>query len=331
MNDPSAIARAVLYEGFALYPYRNNSLKNRRRILFGTLWPEGWGEADAFGEPCQASTQVLLRTRERTPRIGMTVRYLRLDEPPREESFESTSFLIEQVAEDVFRVRATVRNTSPIEARAPREEAEDHAMGAAHVVLRTDAGEWISAIDPPPELTTLASTCVQGGLFPVLLGPKGASHTMLAAPIILYDHPEIAPESAGDLFDATEIEEILSLRLLTLSDAEKEAIRRDPQRRALLDRIESLGPHAYAKLHGVFRDGPLNAGTRVRLHPRSRADAFDVLLGGMEATVQSIEHTVDGRELVCVTIDRDPGRDLGEQGLPGHRFYFQRDEMEVLR
>ena len=78
---------------------------------------------------------------------------------------------------------------------------------------------------------------------------------MLSSPIILYDYPLVADESPGDLFDATEIDEILTLRILTLSDAEKEEMRRSGDReRELLHRVESLTPEQLIKLHGTMRD-----------------------------------------------------------------------------
>ena len=55
---------------------------------------------------------------------------------------------------------------------------------------------------------------------------------MLCSPIILYDYPKIAPESAGDFFDGTEMDEMLTLRVLTLTDAEKQEMRNgDPRAR----------------------------------------------------------------------------------------------------
>jgi len=78
---------------------------------------------------------------------------------------------------------------------------------------------------------------------------------MLASPIILYDYPQIAPESAGALFDGTEIDEILSLRILTLTDEEKRQMREtDPQARSLLERTEALDAEQWMQLHGVMRD-----------------------------------------------------------------------------
>ena len=77
---------------------------------------------------------------------------------------------------------------------------------------------------------------------------------MLSSPIILYDYPQIAPESPGDLFDGAEIDEILSLRILTLTDEEKSAMRRSDERaRRILERTETLPPEHFMKLHGALR------------------------------------------------------------------------------
>ena len=75
-----------------------------------------------------------------------------------------------------------------------------------------------------------------------------------ASPIILYDYPQIAPESAGDLFDGTEIDEILALRILTMTDAEKLEVRNgDDRARRILERTEMLPPEHFQKLHGALR------------------------------------------------------------------------------
>jgi hypothetical protein len=357
-----AVARALLYEGYSLYPYRASALKNRRRLLFGTLMPREWAEAQGAGEPWSAATEVVLAADDAGASVVVSLRFLRLEEQPREividvpifdaadgtrhESFDAEGLSIRvvtcatRVRDGVFRIRVEVENTSALSPAACREDAERHAMGAAHVVLLAPGGEWVSQIDPPAEVADVAATCKQSGLFPVLVGPARARAAMLAAPIILYDHPSVAPESEGDLFDATEIEEILSLRVQTLTDSEKADVRAqgDPRLTALLDRVEALGPGGLARLHGAIRgeapsglDRPRSfaVGERVRLRPRSRADAMDVVLAGLDATIVSIESTLEGEELFCVTIDRDPGRDLGERGFPGHRFFFRLDEMEA--
>ncbi len=74
----------------------------------------------------------------------------------------------------------------------------------------------------------------------------------------------------------------------------------------------------------------LRRGARVRLRPRSRGDVFDVVLDGKAAVVDGLEEDTDGNVLVAVTVEDDPGRDLGERRQPGHRFFFTPDEVEPL-
>lgn len=74
----------------------------------------------------------------------------------------------------------------------------------------------------------------------------------------------------------------------------------------------------------------LRAGDRVRLRPQQRADAVDLLLAGRTAIVVSFESDFEGRQYLAVTVDDDPGRDLGPAGWPGHRFFFRPDELEPL-
>ena len=71
-------------------------------------------------------------------------------------------------------------------------------------------------------------------------------------------------------------------------------------------------------------------GDRVRLRPRGGSDALDLVLRGRSATVDSIEIDLEGRVFLAVILDDDPGRDLGAQGRPGHRFYYRADEVEAL-
>lgn len=74
----------------------------------------------------------------------------------------------------------------------------------------------------------------------------------------------------------------------------------------------------------------VHAGDQVRLRPLKRADVVDLLLAGRTATVTSIERDFDDHIHLAVTIDDDPGRDLGPGGWPGHRFFFRTDEVEPL-
>ena len=103
-------------------------------------------------------------------------------------------------------------------------------------------------------LKTIAQECHNLRTWPVLVGNEGEYDTMLSSPIILYDYPQIAPESPGSLFDGTEIDEILTLRIMTLTDEEKEEMRQGDERaREILERTEALSPEQFMKLHGVIR------------------------------------------------------------------------------
>jgi hypothetical protein len=78
---------------------------------------------------------------------------------------------------------------------------------------------------------------------------------LLSSPIILYDYPQIAPESPGDLFDGGEIDQLLVLNILSLTDEEKEEMHAsDPRTREILERTESLSPEELMNLHGAVRE-----------------------------------------------------------------------------
>jgi hydrogenase maturation protease len=125
---------------------------------------------------------------------------------------------------------------------------------STHAVLGVQNGEFLSLLEPPTEMQSFAVQCQNLGVWPVLVGDQGQRDTLLASPIILYDYPQIAPESAGDLFDGTEIDEILSLRILTLTDDEKREIRQSDERaREILERTEAMPAEQFMKLHGALR------------------------------------------------------------------------------
>jgi hydrogenase maturation protease len=153
----------------------------------------------------------------------------------------------------VFRITVRILNDTPFGAGG-REEAMLRSLVSAHVVLGVQGGEFVSLTDPPDSLREAATGCRQKGAWPVLVGDEGQKDTMLAAPIILYDYPQVAPESPGDLFDCTEIDEILTLRILTLTEDEKQAMRSvDERTRALLERTEALARDQLLGLHGAVR------------------------------------------------------------------------------
>ena len=125
----------------------------------------------------------------------------------------------------------------------------------AHLLLGCTGGEFVSMTDPPPELEATARDCRQHRCWPVLAGPAGEDDVALVSPIILEDHPTLAAQSPGSLFDSTEIDEILTLRILTMTDEEKaEARATDPRAALILDRSEQLSAQDMAQLHGLMYD-----------------------------------------------------------------------------
>jgi hydrogenase maturation protease len=387
------IARALLFEGYLLYPYRASSRKNQQRWAFGTLYPKPFCVAADAGDASSTRTECLVEGE--APRVRVVVKFLRrvsraergaienVSDEAIERSLETGELALDGLAAGaehfewhVPASRAVESNTERVgeplsvrvvasaEALAPavwklsvsidndsdagpdpgdRRGAEQRALGSVHTLLECRAGRFASQLDPPARLRPYADRCKSAGSFPVLVGAATSSDTMLSSPIILEDHPRIAPASPGDLFDATEIDEILSLRILTLSDAEREEVARtDPRARALLERTEALGEDALLALHGVCSlaaaDGvPASGarssrafapGDRVVLRPGRGGEALVIVLSGHAATVIGVEEDVEGRVYYTVTVDADPGRDLGALGKPGHRFFFTEAELE---
>lgn len=156
----------------------------------------------------------------------------------------------------LFKVTARILNTATMEGDKlkSRDEALMQSLVSTHTILGVREGEFVSLLNPPPAFSEAAALCSNIGTWPVLVGEQGESDCMLSSPIILYDYPEIAPESAGDLFDGTEIDEILTLRIMTLTDEEKRAMRGvDERARQILERTETLPPEQFMKLHGAVR------------------------------------------------------------------------------
>src|SRR5579875_430278 len=242
------------------------------------------------------------------------------------------------IRDNVFRLTIRAGNTTGYQPQK-RDGALLHSLASAHAVLHIENGEFVSQTDAPDEFQDAAAGCQNTGVWPVLVGEMGARTTMLGAPIILYDYPQIAPESKGDLFDGTEIDEILILRILTLTDEEKEEMRRsDEHARRILERLETTPPEHFIGLHGTIRNlqnknaagfrSEFKKGDRVRLRPRKRADIFDTLLEGKIAIIEAVEEDFEGNIHFAVVIEEDPGRDLGEMRQAGHRFFFSTQEVE---
>ena len=160
------------------------------------------------------------------------------------------------ISASLFKLSIRFENSTPETATITnlRNAIMLHAFVSAHAILQVHQGAFVSLIDPPEAAQSAAQECKNIHTWPVLLGSEGDTDSILSSPIILYDYPQIAPESPGSLFDGTEIDEILTLRIMTLTDEEKDEMRRGDDRvREILERTESLTPEAFAKLHGTIR------------------------------------------------------------------------------
>ena len=322
------IAKAVLYEGYMLYPYRPSSVKNQQRWNFGVLCPKSYSEAQQGSDAWTMQTECLVEG-DSTTEIEIRVRFLQLvartigelTNPvidftegqelafrpvaklevngrvyqPWQEAIErevilparslhetgralanhALSFPAEKQTESlrdggrvlgaiarersalcgdieatsepvqpgVFKVKVRIRNTTPfaVTKASSRDAALLKSLVSTHTILGVRNGSFVSLLAPPQPLIELAASCKNVGTWPVLVGKEGHCDTLLSSPIILYDYPQIAPESAGDLFDGTEIDEILSLRIMTLTDDEKrEMSQSDERARQMLERTETM-------------------------------------------------------------------------------------------
>jgi hypothetical protein len=167
------------------------------------------------------------------------------------------TIMLDPVGYDIFRLRITISNLTTFEvtSESNRDNALLRSFASTHTVLGIEGGAFSSMTAPGAEQIAAVAECKNIGTWPVLVGEEGSHDTMLSSPIILYDYPQIAPESAGDLFDGTEIDEILSLRIMTLTDEEKSEMRQsDDRARMMLERTEAMPMEQLMKLHGVLRN-----------------------------------------------------------------------------
>jgi hypothetical protein len=173
---------------------------------------------------------------------------------------ESVSGLMEvsalRVGAGLFKLVVRVENHTALDCpnETTREASVLRSLASTHTILCVQDGAFLSSIDPPDDHRLPAAGCRNEGTWPVLVGNPGEADTMLSSPITLYDYPQIAAESPGDFYDGTEIDEMLVLRILTLTDEEKQAAAAvDEHARALLARTSALGDEQLFGLHGKLR------------------------------------------------------------------------------
>ncbi len=323
-----AIADAVLYEGYVLWPYRRSALKNQRRFNFGGVHPPAHTDAHP-DDACVMRTEVVLVAapdavvhvdlrflqlvqRDVARRDGDALvevdelvvdgeRYLTWEEAV-EREFSAPRLPCDELVDGLevgfriaagsehedlvrddgavvgalrrswreltgrlglrvspagperWRVSVTVQNTTSF-GGGSRERALHGTLCSTHTLLHAPGGAFVSSTDPPPELAALTDACSNVGTWPVLVGERGDRRTMLSSPIILEDYPRVAPESPGDLFDGGEIDQLLILNILALTDAEKtEMAATDPRAAEILRRTEALTPDQLIALHGTVRE-----------------------------------------------------------------------------
>ena len=151
-----------------------------------------------------------------------------------------------------LKVAVTVENTTAwIRRGVHRDDAMPLSLISVHTMLAVDDGRFVSLLDPPDDAARAARACHSDGAYPVLIGDDDV---VLSSPIILYDHPEVAPQSPGDLYDSLEIDEILALRVMTLTDEEKaEARGTDSRAAAIIDRCDDMSAETLGALHGQMK------------------------------------------------------------------------------
>jgi hypothetical protein len=247
----------------------------------------------------------------------------------------------------LVRLRVNTENSDATTRRGvPRQEALRSSLIATHTLIGVDRGRFLSLLDPPEWATPAAKACRNIHTFPVLGGEAGDRAAMLSSPILLYDYPAVSPESPGDLFDAAEIDEILSLRTRTLTEEEKEEARAtDPRAAAIIDRVDAMPREIMDRLHGAIRSMrphrepqpksvavggvAIARGSRVRLRPRRRGtDAHDIFLRDRIAVVEDVLVDMDGEYQLAVTLKDDPGADLHQWYR--RVYYFTPEEVSPM-
>lgn len=238
------------------------------RLEVGGRTYQPWQEAverEQTYSPIDPHARATFSTKELLYPAGKTFEYLRDDQGLAigviVREWQALKGAVEITAKymgvGVFRLTVRLENRTPTppqesDTSAARDAIILHSLVSAHTILGAENGEFISMLEPPRGYGILISLCNNIGTWPVLAGD--GAQAVLSSPIILYDHPQIAPESAGNLFDSTEIDEILSLRILTLTDDEKREMRdSDDRAREILERTENMPPEQLMKLHGVLR------------------------------------------------------------------------------
>ncbi|MDQ3636019.1 MAG: hypothetical protein M3405_16180 [Acidobacteriota bacterium] len=182
---------------------------------------------------------------------GIIVRSNEFIEGAVEVSVEDLSEQVELKSKKLFKVTVRILNKGNFADDETRDEALMRAFVSTHTILNVKSGGFVSLLEPTEKFENVAKTCENIGTYPVMVGDEGEREFLFSSPIILYDYPQIAPESEGNYFDGTEMDEMLALRIMTLTDDEKHQMRgADERTRQMLERTETMSPEMMMKLHG---------------------------------------------------------------------------------
>jgi hypothetical protein len=370
---------SLLWEGYALYPYTPGTTKNATPTPFGILYPPVYaatlsstfdhlelrcvlkGPPDAVlsaevrflgadGARHQARSHVValagamaggLSARPAEKQVSVA---LGDADPPLTVALALGT---RSLPEGGYEVTLRIENRTVVSSGLDRAGALTRSLLSTHPILRVAGGRFVSALERP---------CGSVNTFPVLAGD--ADDVVVGAAIVLPDHPQIAPESRGGLFDSTEIEEALLLHVHALSDAERDQIeQQDPAVREMVARAASATPADIVALHGrvtlrdpetteppseppgltdpragetqVDVDGKtFRQGGKVTIRPAPDADLHARMLDGRTATIERIFTDYDGKTHLGVTIDDDPGQELMRE--TGRYLFFFAPEVEVI-
>lgn len=377
------LVQSLLFEGYALYPYTPGSTKNATPTPFGIVYPPAYAAlSGATFDHLQM--ECVLRVGPETT-IQASVRFLVSSgdaHKASEHSVEMDPVALSELSEPLdlafrqgsvegrlilshapgsgtdHRVMLRVENTTSVGDEDPaslgRAGALSYSLISTHPLLQAKGGTFLSPLD--------VSACDNVNTWPVLA--TDVDDTMLGATIVLPDHPAIAPQSRGNLFDGTEIEEALLLHIQTLSDEEREGIAaQDPAVREMIERAAAATAGDIIDLHGVVRPvdtssmhtSPIGAGPEEvrgeeqievdgttfrrgdhvllapgeRVRPEDRKDVFDLMLEGRTATIERIYLDYEDKIYFGVTVDGDPGQELMRE--MGRYLFFFVDEVEAIR
>jgi hypothetical protein len=356
---------SLLYEGYALFPYTPGATKNATPTPFGIVYPPVYAaecpgafdhaRLECVAEPAPGATLIATLRFLTATGDGHQASEQRLELGPiamgerGTVEFEAGRFTLRSScgADGRANIRCCVHNLRPVPAGLSRGEVLRHSILSAQLVIRISRGRFLSPLE---------TGCHSVNTYPVLAGE--VDDTVLGTTIVLPDHPQLAPESRGGLFDSTEIEEALLLHIQTLTEAERADIERaDPAVREMVARAATATPEDIMALHGrvtvrdpVSREPPTPPpglidptagqpevtvdgirfvrGGHVVLRPGPEADLHAQMLKGRTATLERILVDVDGKVHLGVTIDDDPGQELLRE--TGRYLYFFAPEVEVI-